>query len=56
MHAKPDLRVVLKLDDRWFGLGDRGRYLAYVCTSNTPDSNHVLCAAGRRNRTAFAYS
>ena len=29
MHAKPDLRVVLKMDDRWFGLGDRGRYLAH---------------------------
>ena len=26
MHAKPDLRVVVKMDDRWFGLGDRGRY------------------------------
>jgi hypothetical protein len=28
MHAKPDLRVVLKMDDRWFRLGDRGRYHA----------------------------
>ena len=26
MHAKPDLRVFLKVDDHWFGLGDRGRY------------------------------
>ena len=26
MHAKPDLRVVLKMEDRWFGLGVRGRY------------------------------
>ena len=28
MHAKPDLRVVLKMDDRWFGLGDHCRYAA----------------------------
>ena len=26
MHAKPDLRVFLKMDDRWFRLGDHGRY------------------------------
>ena len=32
MHAKPDLRAFLKMDDRWFGLGDRCRYpaLAYA--------------------------
>ena len=28
LHAKPDLRVFLKMDDRWFGLGDRKRYHA----------------------------
>ena len=28
MHAKPDLRVFLKMDDLSFRLGDRGRYLA----------------------------
>ena len=27
MHAQPDLRVVLKMDDRWFGIGDRCRYV-----------------------------
>ena len=28
MHAKPDLRAFLKMDDRWFGLRDRCRYHA----------------------------
>ena len=27
MHAKPDLRV-FEMDDRWFRLGDHGRYPA----------------------------
>jgi len=26
MHAQPDLRVVLTMDDRWFGLGEPRRY------------------------------
>ncbi len=25
MHAKPDLRVVLKMEDRWFRLNECGR-------------------------------
>ena len=29
MHAKPDLRVFFEVDDRWFRLGDHGRYHAW---------------------------
>ena len=38
MHAKPDLRAFLKMDDRWFGLGDRCRYTyfdAFRCLTPT---------------------
>ena len=39
MYAKPDLRVVLTMDDCWFGLGDRGRYPAKPKVTNFAMNN-----------------
>ena len=36
MHAKPDLRVVLKMEDRWFGLDDPNRYTPNSTADGSP--------------------
>ena len=54
MHAKPDLRVVLNMDDRWFGLGDRGRYPASHDAKLWNSIPHVLCFIDRGLRCGLA--